>query len=763
MSYAAVALTYRDAGWAGVLPLPPRRKNSPPSGYTGYQGVDPTDDEIDNWVRVKVTNNIGIRMPVGIVGYDADLYKPEGRRTHDELVARCDPLPPTWVSTSRNDGSGISLYRVPPGTKLRTAFGGVEIIQHHHRYAVAWPSIHPEGREYRWITPDGEISDVPPRPDQLPWLPARWIEALREPDAVKGERPTKVTGEWSKRVRDAYGEAVAGLGSSRHDKACPATMRLARWEIEGDPGATEAIESFGRMFRDAVTDRSSGSEAVAEWNRIIDGARRIVAETPSTAGASRNSDRADAGGTPSAVDDRPQPKDVALWADAPSEEERPCIVTDLLLQGQIIAVAGEEGDGKTLLAQQLCHQIARGDTVLGVFPMGELRPRRILFVDTEMTEDDARPRGAELARRGLGIDPDRFFWVCTGLLDIGGSSDDRAYLNGLLDGYEADLVWIDAGASAVDDPNDAPTVRSFFAWLQGHIASGRLMAGGLTLHPRKRAQGEYGRRFDDLFGSREWKGKLSKAVFIDGERAVFWKDRGLHLRRRFPLREGERYPRAKLCRPGLEDPEAVPFVLEALPTEEEELTEDAALAAKVVELLQMEPDRYTKTQLAERTRASKTNTLRVVNRMIREGDVGPDKRGARLRVTGEKFLLREPSPDVEDDHCGQRLPLESSEGSGTQEGKSAGQKVLELTGTSGTHSGDVDDSESSQVPSPIGGEPEPEPNEPAAEPSRNHPPGGFEDEDYARPEDMTRCFGCGEIVDRRDHDTTVCGNGPRAA
>ena len=55
----------------------------------------------------------------------------------------------------RDDGSGILLYRVPSGVDPTTwptgAGPSIEIIRHAHRYAVVWPSIHPEtGQPYRW-------------------------------------------------------------------------------------------------------------------------------------------------------------------------------------------------------------------------------------------------------------------------------------------------------------------------------------------------------------------------------------------------------------------------------------------------------------------------------------------------------------------------------------------------------------------------------------------------------------------------------------
>ena len=80
---------------------------------------------------------------------------------------------------------GILLYRVPSGvdpTAWPTGAGpSIEIIRHAHRYAVVWPSIHPEtGQPYRWYRPDGTLADEGEIPGlgDLPELPAAWLVGL---------------------------------------------------------------------------------------------------------------------------------------------------------------------------------------------------------------------------------------------------------------------------------------------------------------------------------------------------------------------------------------------------------------------------------------------------------------------------------------------------------------------------------------------------------------------------------------------------------
>src|SRR5690606_7106513 len=158
--YEEAAWLYWQAGWEGVLPLPPGKKGPPPSGRTGWAGVDPDAAEIEAWVEgPEGAGNIGLRLPEGVYGLDVDAY---GAKSGAEALRNAEavlgPLPPTWCVTSRDDGvSGIRLFRasLPAGRRWKDEPAGhgmgIEAIHLGHRYAVVWPSVHPEtGRTYEW-------------------------------------------------------------------------------------------------------------------------------------------------------------------------------------------------------------------------------------------------------------------------------------------------------------------------------------------------------------------------------------------------------------------------------------------------------------------------------------------------------------------------------------------------------------------------------------------------------------------------------------
>src|SRR5512133_2871341 len=109
--YRTGAPLYLQAGWAGVIPLPPKKKSAPPGGYTGWNGKDPSSKMIETWCNETVgvyqaASNIAIHMPDGVVGIDVDHYGGKtGGATLAALEQELGALPPTHISTARNDGA----------------------------------------------------------------------------------------------------------------------------------------------------------------------------------------------------------------------------------------------------------------------------------------------------------------------------------------------------------------------------------------------------------------------------------------------------------------------------------------------------------------------------------------------------------------------------------------------------------------------------------------------------------------------------------
>ena len=244
--YGSAARAYLAAGY-WPLPLPPRKKASPPEGYTGRNGrrVDPAD--VDRWIAGNRSGNIGLRLPAGVAGIDVDAYKDDlHMAAWEELTARCGPLPDAPWCSSRNDGiSGIRLFRVPEdweaAGKLPEGGNGVspgEVIQWHHRYVVCPPSIHPgTGRAYRWRS--GSITKVA----DLPALPQPWLDALSSVavPAQPAARPAPRTTDLATRPGDDFNERADWLAD---------ILGPHGWELHHETGDTLYVTRPGKSARE---------------------------------------------------------------------------------------------------------------------------------------------------------------------------------------------------------------------------------------------------------------------------------------------------------------------------------------------------------------------------------------------------------------------------------------------------------------------------------------------------------------------------------
>ena len=291
--YETGAPVYQAAGWTGVIPLPPKKKSNPPSGYTGWNGKDPSPKMIEMWSKetrgdFQAASNIAIHMPDGVVGIDVDHYGGKtGGATLAQLEQELGPLPDTYISTSRNDGvSGIRWFRTEPGLRWPTGPGkDIEFIHTGHRYAVVWPSIHPDtGDRYIWVDQHSSDECPPPNDDELAWMPDEWQarftggEQRREQDipqrnATNEERATCLT---DGPICYAATKALAKFEDrltvqARHDSALKTAMALVRLGEQGHKGSSAAIAELRNTFVNLVSkDRADGSEG-PEYERMVDG------------------------------------------------------------------------------------------------------------------------------------------------------------------------------------------------------------------------------------------------------------------------------------------------------------------------------------------------------------------------------------------------------------------------------------------------------------------------------------------------------------
>lgn len=284
-TYASAHLLYRRAGWASPLPLPAEVKFPPPDGFTGWHGLDPSGADsqawIDDYPEYRDTRQLALRMPATVIGIDVDHYGAKrGADTMAEAMRRWGPIPIGAHSSARGDGAaGIWFYRVPKGATLRTriafpelGLGHIEIIQRHHRYAVVWPSVHPEtGETYRWygLSANGDGPDDVARVADLPMLPQGWLDALAGADdpGVSAADPQTVA-EFAKRY--ATGTEPGALRgvlatwerdaatTARHDAMMSAVCMAAREARMGRYSAADARAQLRQAFTLALAEAKPG-------------------------------------------------------------------------------------------------------------------------------------------------------------------------------------------------------------------------------------------------------------------------------------------------------------------------------------------------------------------------------------------------------------------------------------------------------------------------------------------------------------------------
>lgn len=301
------AKSYFDAGWC-PLPLPPRKKSSPPTGTTGKYEM-PDKKKVAAWHKSRDPRcNIALRVPDDIIGIDVDAYDAKiGRASLVELEKEFGPLPPTWTLTSRRDGiSGIRFFRVPAGLHWPgEPAPDVQIVQNHHRYAVAYPSVHPDTRElYLWYAPGDALTGVPsvtvdneiPNVATVTDLPSGWVEGLSsgrlwkglaaDADATSADiaawAKARPGGEMCRLMRKQAAAAAEEMTvGGAHDTLNSRLYSIVSLAVEGHSGVLRALRKvkdafFTEVSRPGRKGRRSEAEARREFARARDGAIRIM-------------------------------------------------------------------------------------------------------------------------------------------------------------------------------------------------------------------------------------------------------------------------------------------------------------------------------------------------------------------------------------------------------------------------------------------------------------------------------------------------------
>lgn len=253
--YGDAALDYLEAGWRGPLPIPYRQKFPPPTNANKKTSAEPTTEQIEEW-RTIGPRNICVRCTDvdddhEIIGIDVDHYskglqEKTGFDQLAELEEKYGPLPATWIATARTDRkSGIRFYRVPKGLYFRPeADENIDIIRKGHRYAMVWPSVHPEQGTYWWYPPGVEPAPETrsawnatlPDATNLPVLPNKWIDFLTDHRKVRGSEDQESDDDST--VDEIHGWARETFYGDEHTEPCQFMRKKLSYALKKLQNAT---------------------------------------------------------------------------------------------------------------------------------------------------------------------------------------------------------------------------------------------------------------------------------------------------------------------------------------------------------------------------------------------------------------------------------------------------------------------------------------------------------------------------------------------
>ncbi|WP_353113872.1 bifunctional DNA primase/polymerase [Microbacterium sp.] len=272
----------------GLVPLPRGKKSPPLAGRTGYDGETSLELARTDAER-HPRGNVGFRVPAWLIGFDIDGADhgegKSGPTSIDALSSRLGTLPGTLSSTRHGAESDtrIHFYEIPEGVRLsERALADVELIQHHHRFAVVWPSRLKDGTRYRWYSAERERIRTPLRSD-VAALPASWINFLRA-DATAG--PSRRAGSddvvrWLDRLPDGEPSSLlrAEMTAVRRcdvgNTNLLAHVGLAARACIGRPGGRKAFDLFVEHIRDPYCEKYDTRKFEADMERAL---ARVIAD-----------------------------------------------------------------------------------------------------------------------------------------------------------------------------------------------------------------------------------------------------------------------------------------------------------------------------------------------------------------------------------------------------------------------------------------------------------------------------------------------------
>jgi AAA domain-containing protein len=318
------------------------------------------------------------------------------------------------------------------------------------------------------------------------------------------------------------------------------------------------------------------------------------------------------------------------------------IARDFIIDDELIGLCGEEGSGKSWCAYQIAGELtypggAGNGLVLGAFEL-EQPLSRVMIIDFEQPEQDIALIRDEMVARGV-LDPTRVH-VLSAIGAALDSPEDAERIFAEIFACSPEYLIFDTATEAVSKPRDDESVKPLFTFLD-LVRQTTPVRGALLLYqPRKRISGDLSaRRFDDVFGSRMWKGRTSAVFYFTPTRLTVWKQRGGYLAKRWGIASGS-HPWGVVERAGLTSP-AGPPTLVGPPIEDakakalQDQQRDEAIRKALLEVVRACPGRYGRDALVSQVKGHRAAEVRRVrDQAIEDGiidfEMGKEAWGAGL-------------------------------------------------------------------------------------------------------------------------------------
>lgn len=338
----AEALRYRSLGLS-VIPLRPRDKR-PLFSWSEYQNRIATEKEIREWWTSYPKANVGIvtgRIS-GIVVVDLDIGKNPGISPKDIW-----DVAPTGIVSQTGSGYHLIYRYSQDGLTRNTAANGID-TRGDGGYIVAPPSVHPNGKRYKWVSNDfNEIGTVT---NEL-------VTRINKQSTASTAATT--SDKWLLELMEGVSsggrnQALAKLAGYYAGKGLPqdiALQTLLMWNERNEPPMTEreVVTTVNSVYRTAANNIMMGTEPMQTTTVATTNEFSIV-----------------------------NLQDYMLRY---GDEAVTWMISDWMPQQTIAFLVSPPGSYKTWLILDLAVAVAGGKPFLGTFPVEKSGP--VLLVQQE--------------------------------------------------------------------------------------------------------------------------------------------------------------------------------------------------------------------------------------------------------------------------------------------------------------------------------------------------------------------------------------------